>query len=159
MSTTPLDLPILISQLPHLQQAAGAQHMPQEAQQVLFGQMVADQQRQVEHKVQEVEKEDGLDAMGRDTGGNKNAGQQMPRHQRKARPEPEAGGRHPGLQRLALGRQHHQRQDLNRPTCGPAPSSFLRSALLALLFLFNPALPLVLLFLLAGGEAAPVPEG
>lgn len=89
MSTTPLDLPILISQLPHLQQIAGPQHMPHEAQQVLFGQLVAEQQRKEEHKVQTVEKEEGLDAMGRDSGGNKNAGQQLPQRQRRPQPQPE----------------------------------------------------------------------
>ena len=89
MATTPLDLPILISQLPHLQQAMGPQYVPHEAQQVLFGQLVADNQRKDEHKVQTVEKEDGLEAMGRDSGGNKNAQQNMPRQHRRQPPEPE----------------------------------------------------------------------
>lgn len=95
MSTTPLDMPILISQLPHLQHVIGPQNMPAEAQQMLFGQMVAEQQRKVEHTVQKVEKDEGLDAMGRDSGGNKNAGRQMPRQQRKASSESEA---QPGTQ-------------------------------------------------------------
>lgn len=89
MATTPLDLPILISQLPNLQQIAGPHHMPAEAQQVLFGQLVAEQQRVNEHKVQTVEKDEGMDAMGRDSGGNKNAQHHMANKRHKPPPEPE----------------------------------------------------------------------
>ena len=89
MADPSLDLPILISQLPHMHQIVGPQNAPQEAQQMLFGQLVADQQRQVEHKVQTLEKEDGLDAMNRDTGGNKNPGHHAPRQQRRPAPEPD----------------------------------------------------------------------
>lgn len=94
MSTTPLDLPILISQLPNLQQIMGPQHVPAEAQQALFGQLVADNQRKEEQTVQVVEKEDGLEAMGRDTGGNKNAPQQHPtrKPRQSLAPEPGAAG-------------------------------------------------------------------
>lgn len=94
MSTTPLDLPILISQLPNLQQIMGPQHVPAEAQQVLFGQLVADNQRKEEQTVQVVEKEDGLEAMGRDTGGNKNAQQHAPQRRPRQTPasDPDAAG-------------------------------------------------------------------
>ena len=87
MSSSPLDLPILISQLPNVQQVLGPQHIPHEAQQVIFGQMVAENQRKEEHNVQEVEKEEGLDAMGRDSGGNNKQAQQQAQ-QRVARPKP-----------------------------------------------------------------------
>jgi len=96
MSSTPLDLPILISQLPNLQQIIGPQHVPHEAQQVLFGQMVAENQRKEEHNVQEVKKEDGLDAMGRESGGNKEAQQQaqarQPRPKSAQTPDAEQTG-------------------------------------------------------------------
>jgi len=85
MSTTPLDLPILISQLPNLQQLAVAQNPP-EAQQVLFGQLVAENQRKDEQKVQVVENTDGLEALGPETGGNKN---RQPSMRQKHRPPPE----------------------------------------------------------------------
>ncbi|GAB6125546.1 hypothetical protein [Humidesulfovibrio idahonensis] len=85
MSSSPLDLPILISQLPNVQQVLGPQHIPHEAQQVLFGQMVAENQRKEEHNVQEVEKDEGLAAMGRDTGGNNKQAQQQA--QRQAKPK------------------------------------------------------------------------
>ncbi|OIO00830.1 MAG: hypothetical protein AUJ49_09120 [Desulfovibrionaceae bacterium CG1_02_65_16] len=81
MSANPLDLPILISQLPNVQQLLGPQHIPAEAQQALFGQIVADTQRKEEHNVQEVEKQDGLDAMGRDSGGNNKEAQQQAQRQ------------------------------------------------------------------------------
>ena len=96
MTSTPLDLPILISQLPNLQQTMGPQHVPHDAQQVLFGQLVADNQRKDEQKVQTVEKkEDGPDAMGREAGGNKNAQQHLARQRRTPPPEPE---QQPGTQ-------------------------------------------------------------
>jgi len=86
MATTPLDLPILISQLPNMQQIAGSHIIPQDAQQALFGQMVADQQRKVEQTVQEVEKKEGLEAIGPEHGGNKSSsGNQRQRR----RPPPE----------------------------------------------------------------------
>lgn len=72
MSANPLDMPIIVSQLPNLQQMAHAAHTATETQQVLFGQLVADNQRKQEHTVQEVEKKDGLEAMGKDSGGNAN---------------------------------------------------------------------------------------
>jgi len=91
MATGALDLPILISQLPHMQQVAGPQHMPAEAQQVLFSQLVADQQRQNDHKVQTVEKDDGLAAMGRESGGNRNHGQQMAQQRKFQHQEADPG--------------------------------------------------------------------
>lgn len=81
MSTTPLDLPILISQLPNLQQIIGPPH---EAQQVLFGQLVAENQRKEVQTVQVVEKDDSLHAMDSETGGNKNTSQHLPRKNRQA---------------------------------------------------------------------------
>lgn len=84
MASSPLDLPILISQLPNAQQLLGPLHVPAEAQQALFGQLVAENQRKQEQTVQEVDKGEGMDAMGRDSGGNKNASQHAPRRQKPA---------------------------------------------------------------------------
>lgn len=92
MSTTPLDLPILISQLPNMQQIAGSHIIPQDAQQALFGQMVADQQRKVEQTVQEVEKKEGLEAIGPEHGGNKSSSgnmRQRRRHPQENEPAPD----------------------------------------------------------------------
>jgi hypothetical protein len=86
MASTPLDLPILISQLPNMQQIAGSHIIPQDAQQALFGQMVADHQRTDDKKVQEVEKKEGMEAIGPDHGGkNSSPGNQRQRR----RPPPE----------------------------------------------------------------------
>lgn len=90
MAANPLDLPILISQLPNVQLLMGPQHAPHEAHRALFGQLVADNQRQAEQAVQEVEKGEGAEAMGRDSGGNKNASQNAPRQgQRRPPPQPD----------------------------------------------------------------------
>ncbi len=70
MASNPLDLPILISQLPNVQQMLGPQYVPPEAAQALFGEVVANQQRKEEQNVQEVDKQEGTEAMGRDSGGN-----------------------------------------------------------------------------------------
>jgi hypothetical protein len=78
----------MVSQLPNLQQIALAHNAPPEAQQVLFGQMVADNQRKEDQKVQVVEKKEGIEPLSHDSGGNKNA-QQFARQQRH-RPSPEA---------------------------------------------------------------------
>ncbi|MDO9082035.1 MAG: hypothetical protein Q7U56_01985 [Humidesulfovibrio sp.] len=86
MASTPLDLPILVSQLPSMQQIAAAHLVPHEAQQVLFGQMVAEHQRKDEQKVQEVEKKEGLEALGPETGGKNST----PGFARQRRPQPEA---------------------------------------------------------------------
>ncbi|MDR3641355.1 MAG: hypothetical protein P4L39_08535 [Humidesulfovibrio sp.] len=88
MATSPLDLPILISQLPNVQQIIGPQHIPNEAQTVLFGQLVAENQRKEEHSVQEVEKDEGIDAMGRESGGNNKDAQQQAQHRPARRPMP-----------------------------------------------------------------------
>jgi hypothetical protein len=82
MSTTPLDLPILISQLPNMQQIAGSHIIPQDAQQALFGQMVADNQRKDDQKVQEVEKKEGMEAIGPDHGGKNSSGGNPRQHRR-----------------------------------------------------------------------------
>lgn len=86
MASTPLDLPILISQLPNLQQIAGAHLVPHEAQQVLFGQLVAEHQRKDEQTVQDVEKKESLEALDRETGG-KNSSSGFARKRRAPLPE------------------------------------------------------------------------
>jgi len=83
MSSAPLDMPVLISQLLNAQQFMGPHHVPHEAQQALFGQLVAENQRKQEQAVQEVDKGDGTEPMSRDSGGNKNSSQHAPRQARQ----------------------------------------------------------------------------
>jgi hypothetical protein len=90
MSDPSLDLTLLISQLPHLQQAMGPQHMPAEAQQAIFGQLVAENQRKEDQTVQVVDKEEGLKAMDRETGGNKDPGSHAQQRSANRRPPPPA---------------------------------------------------------------------
>jgi hypothetical protein len=92
MASTPLDLPILISQLPNMQQIAGSHIIPQDAQQALFGQMVAEHQRDDGKKVQEVEKKEGLEAVGQESGGKNSSAafsRQRRRPSQETLPEPD----------------------------------------------------------------------
>jgi len=56
MSTTPLDLPILIAQLPFVQKIAHAEKAKPEIQQQLFNPLLQEQVRKQEGKVQQVGK-------------------------------------------------------------------------------------------------------
>lgn len=87
MTTTPLDLPILISQLPNLQQLTGSHTFPH-AQQAIFSQMVADNQRIDDTKVQQVEKKEGTEAISQEAGG-KNSAPGFSRQRRRPPPENE----------------------------------------------------------------------
>ena len=66
MSSTPLDLPILISQLPYVQKIAHAEKAKPEIQQQLFGPMIQEQLRKREGVVQQVQKKDEADPVDRD---------------------------------------------------------------------------------------------
>ncbi|MBG0790122.1 MAG: hypothetical protein H0S80_06445 [Desulfovibrionaceae bacterium] len=66
MSSTPLDLPVLISQLPYVQKIAHAETAKPEVQQRLFGPMIQEQLRQREGTVQQVEKKTQTDPVDRD---------------------------------------------------------------------------------------------
>jgi hypothetical protein len=74
MSTTPLDLPILISQLPFVQKIAHAEKATPEINQMLFGPVIQEQLRQREGKVQQVQKKTATDPVDRD--GHKNRRQE-----------------------------------------------------------------------------------
>ncbi|WP_319585037.1 hypothetical protein [uncultured Pseudodesulfovibrio sp.] len=66
MSTTPLDLPILISQLPFVQKIAHAEKATPEINQQLFGPLIQEQLRQREGTVQQVQKKTATDPVDRD---------------------------------------------------------------------------------------------
>ncbi len=66
MSSTPLDLPILISQLPYVAKIAHAEKAGPEVRQQLFGPLIAEHIRQNEGKVQEVNKKEQTDPVDRD---------------------------------------------------------------------------------------------
>ena len=66
MGTTPLDLPILISQLPFVQKIAHAEKAKPEIQKLLFGPLIAEHLRKNKDKVQEVEKKEQTNPVDRD---------------------------------------------------------------------------------------------
>lgn len=66
MSSTPLDLPVLISQLPYVAKVAHAEKAGPEVKQQLFGPLIDAQIRQSESKIQEVNKKQKTDPVDRD---------------------------------------------------------------------------------------------
>ena len=66
MSSTPLDLPILISQLPFVQKIAHAEKAKPEINQLLFGPVIQEQLRKREGMVQQVEKKTEIDPINRE---------------------------------------------------------------------------------------------
>jgi len=66
MSSTPLDLPILISQLPYVQKIAHAEKAKPEIQKLLFGPLIAEHLKKNEEKVQQVEKKEKTNPVHRD---------------------------------------------------------------------------------------------
>jgi len=92
MSSTPLDLPILISQLPFVQKIAHAEKAKPEIQKLLFGPLITEQIRKNEGKVQQVEKKEKTDPVDRD--GQKKEQQQAASERKKKENEddsPETG--------------------------------------------------------------------
>lgn len=86
MSTTPLDLPILISQLPFVQKIAHAEKAKPEVNQMLFGPLIQEQLRQQEGTVQQVQKKTATDPVDRD-GHQEQRQEASPDHKDKEREE------------------------------------------------------------------------
>jgi len=85
VSTTPLDLPILISQLPFVQKIAHAEKAKPEINQLLFGPLLQEQLRQREGKVQQVQKKTATDPVDRD--GNNNERQEATTDRKDREPD------------------------------------------------------------------------
>jgi hypothetical protein len=66
MSSTPLDLPILISQLPYVAKVALSETSKSEVQKQLFGPLINEHIRQNESKVQQVDKKEEVASVDRD---------------------------------------------------------------------------------------------
>ena len=66
MSSTPLDLPVLISQLPYVAKVALSETSKSEVQKQLFGPLINEHIRQNESKVQQVDKKEEVSAVDRD---------------------------------------------------------------------------------------------
>lgn len=78
--TTPLDLPTLIAQMPHVAKIAHAEKAKPEVQQQLFGPLIQEQIREAQGKVQQVGKKQRTDAVDRD---GKQQEQQQAQSERK----------------------------------------------------------------------------
>lgn len=81
MTTTPLDLPTLIAQMPHVAKIFQAEKAKPEVQQQLFGPLIQEQVRQAEGKVQQVDKKERTDPVDRD--GKQSQQQAQPEQERK----------------------------------------------------------------------------
>ncbi|SOB57081.1 conserved protein of unknown function [Pseudodesulfovibrio profundus] len=66
MSSTPLDLPVLISQMHHVAKIAHAERAKPEAEKQLFGPLLQQRLRDKEGKVQQVNKKEQTSAVDRD---------------------------------------------------------------------------------------------
>ena len=86
MSTTPLDLPILISQLPFVQKIAHAEKAKPEINQQLFGPMIQKELQRREGMVQQVQKKAAVDPVDRD-GHNDQRQEAAPEHKDRQRDE------------------------------------------------------------------------
>lgn len=80
MSTTPLDLPVLISQLPYVAKIAHAETAKPEIQKQLFGPLINEHIRQNESKVQQVNKKEEVAPVDRD---GQQKGEQQAHSERK----------------------------------------------------------------------------
>lgn len=66
MSTTPLDLPVLISQLPYVAKIAHAEEAGPEAQKQIYAPLINEQIHKNEKKVKEVDKKEKTNPVDRD---------------------------------------------------------------------------------------------
>lgn len=88
MSSTPLDLPVLISQLPYVAKIAHAEKAKPEIQKTLFGPLIAEHLQKNQGKVQQVEKKEKTDPVDRD--GRQNQQQQASSERKEKEKEEES---------------------------------------------------------------------
>lgn len=66
MSSTPLDLPVLISQLPHAAKIANIEHAKHDVKQSLFAPLIREHVLREQNKVREVQKKESVEETRRD---------------------------------------------------------------------------------------------
>ncbi len=81
MSTTPLDLPTLIAQMPHVAKITQADRSAPEVQKQLFGPLIQEQLRKKEGTVQQVNKKERTSSVDRD--GQQQQKQQMQKKKKR----------------------------------------------------------------------------
>ncbi len=97
MGASPLNLPILISQLPYVAKIAHTELSKSEVQKVLFGPIINQQIRDNEAKIQQVDKKEKTDTVDRD-GHQQQQAQADTREREKTKDEdedPDAGSSNP----------------------------------------------------------------
>ncbi|NDV20592.1 hypothetical protein GO013_14365 [Pseudodesulfovibrio sp. JC047] len=92
MSPTPLDLPILISQLPYVQKIAHAENAKPEIQRQLFGPLIREQIQKQEGLVQQVEKNANTAQVDRDGHNNEHQPPPFEHKEKEQDAEPSEGG-------------------------------------------------------------------
>ncbi|MES9995515.1 hypothetical protein [Desulfovibrio aminophilus] len=83
MTPSPLDLPILISQLPYVQKVVHAEQAKPEAHQSLFAPLLHRKMREEKETVQQVEQSEAADPVDRD-GGGQSRGQPQEQYRERA---------------------------------------------------------------------------
>ncbi|MDD4731382.1 MAG: hypothetical protein PHX58_05565 [Desulfovibrio sp.] len=87
--SSPIDYPILVSQLPFVSKLATAEQTHPEARQEQFASLLEQKQREERRRVQEVEKKEKAATVTRDGGSNQGGAQQHARgEQRQDKEEP-----------------------------------------------------------------------
>jgi len=81
MTSTPLDLPVLISQSHYVAKIVHAERAKPEVERLLFGPLIQEQVRKAEGKVQQVDMKEATDPVDRD--GNNNEQQAAPERDRQ----------------------------------------------------------------------------
>lgn len=97
MSSTPLDLPVLIAQMDHAAKIISADRAKPEVEQQIFAPLLQEKVREKEGKIQQVEKKEKADPVDRD-GSNQQqqeASQERKEKEREPDDDPETGFSNP----------------------------------------------------------------
>lgn len=86
--TSPLDLPILISQLPHVAKLQNAEQVKPELQRSLFAPLIAEHLRRNQQRVNRVDKNEEVSALNQDGEGQQ--GGQPPAGNKEKKKDPDA---------------------------------------------------------------------
>ena len=95
MSTTPLDLPILIAQLPYVAKVAHVEKASPDMQKQLFNPLIHEQVQKDQSKVQEVDKKQKTSPVDRDGKQQQQAQSDSKRKSKEEKEEPETSSANP----------------------------------------------------------------
>jgi len=95
MSSSPLNLPILIAQLPYVAKIAHMEKAKPEIHKQLFGPLINEHIRQNESKVQQVDKKEMTSAIDRDGKQHEQQAKPEKKKDKKEEEDPESGSSNP----------------------------------------------------------------